>query len=233
MMDKVSEDHQDTADTLIRTLSAGAAEIGVCLGTAELECFAVYQRELLLWNRRMNLISESSSRDIVVRHFLDSLTPAPLLERPEGSLIDIGSGGGFPGIPLRIALPHLQLSLVEPSRKKSSFLSHVVRLLAFGEVQVIRERVETLTAEKTFSGRFDTVISRAAFKLPELLRTASFFLKPGGQLIAMKGPDPLIEMKEAEKILEATGMVFSARRSFSQPGNNSHRIIITYNRVSG
>ena len=232
-MDKVSEDHQDTADTLIRTLSAGAAEIGVCLGTAELECFAVYQRELLLWNRRMNLISESSSRDIVVRHFLDSLTPVPLLERPEGSLIDIGSGGGFPGIPLRIALPHLQLSLVEPSRKRSSFLSHIVRLLALGEVQVIRERVEMLKAEKTFSGRFDTVISRAVFKLPELLRTASFLLKPGGQLITMKGPDPLIEMKETEKILEATGMVFSARRSFSLPGNNSQRIIITYNHVAG
>ena len=137
-------------DTLIKTLSAGAAEIGVRLGTAELDCFAVYQRELLLWNRRINLISERSSREIVVRHFLDSLTPAPLLERPEGSLIDIGSGGGFPGIPLRIALPHLQLSLVEPSRKRSSFLSHIVRLLALGEVQVIRERVEMLKAEKTF-----------------------------------------------------------------------------------
>jgi 16S rRNA (guanine527-N7)-methyltransferase len=111
-------------DTLIKTLAEGAAEISVRLGTAELECFVAYHREILLWNRRINLVSERSSREIVVRHFLDSLTPAPFLERPQGSLIDLGSGGGFPGIPLRIALPDLQLSLIETSRKKSSSLSY-------------------------------------------------------------------------------------------------------------
>lgn len=220
-------------NTLIKTLSEGAAEIGVRLGTAELERFVAYHREILLWNRRMNLVSERSSREIVVRHFLDSLTPAPFLERPQGSLIDLGSGGGFPGIPLRIALPDLQLSLVETSRKKSSFLSHIVRTLALDGVQVLRERVETLTAGKTLSGRFDAVISRAAFKLPELLRMAAFFLKPGGQLIAMKGPDLRIEMMETEQISAATGMVFTAQRHASRSGENRSRIIIIYNRVFG
>jgi 16S rRNA (guanine527-N7)-methyltransferase len=231
MMNKVSEDHQDTTGTLIRTLSEGAAEIGVRLGTAELECFVAYHREILLWNRRINLVSERSSREIVVRHFLDSLTPAPFLERPQGSLIDLGSGGGFPGIPLRIALPDLQLSLVETSRKKSSFLSHIVRTLALDGVQVIQERVETLTAGKTLSGRFDAVISRAAFKLPELLRMAAFFLKPGGQLIAMKGSVPRIEMAETERISTAVGMVFTTQRRVPRSDKNRPRIIVTYNRV--
>ena len=218
-------------ETLITTLSEGAAAIGVRLGPAELDLFATYHREILLWNRRINLVSERSAQEIVIRHFLDSLTPAPFLDRPDGALIDLGSGGGFPGIPLRIALPGLQLTLVEASRKKSSFLSHVVRTLRLDGVQVIRERVEELTAGEACAGRFDTLISRAAFKLPDLIRTASFFLKPGGQLIAMKGPDPQEEMEETERISEAAGMVFTACRAVRPPGADSLRKIIIYNRV--
>lgn len=218
-------------ETLIKTLSDGAAAIGVRLGPAELDLFAAYHREILLWNRRINLVSERSSREIVLRHFLDSLTPVPFLDRPEGALIDLGSGGGFPGIPLRIALPGLQLFLVEALRKKSSFLSHVVRSLGLGGVQVIRGRVEELSAGEPLAGRFDTVISRAAFKLPDLIRTAALFLKPGGQLIAMKGPDPQQEMDEAERISAAAGIVFKACRTVRPPGADSLRKIIIYNRV--
>ena len=218
-------------ETLIKTLSEGAAAIGVRLGPAELALFAAYHREILLWNRRINLVSERSAQEIVIRHFLDSLTPAPFLDHPDGALIDLGSGGGFPGIPLRIALPGLQLTLVEASRKKSSFLSHVVRTLRLDGVQVIWERVEELTAAKNMPGRFDTLISRAAFKLPDLIRTAAFFLKPGGQLIAMKGPDPQEEMEESERISEAAGMVFTACRTVRLPGADSLRKIIIYNRV--
>ncbi len=218
-------------ETLITTLSEGAAAIGIRLGPAELDRFATYHREILLWNRRINLVSERSAQEIVIRHFLDSLTPAPFLDRPDGALIDLGSGGGFPGIPLRIALPGLQLSLVEASRKKSSFLSHAVRTLRLDGVQVIRKRVEELTAGENLAGRFDTLISRAAFKLPDLIRTASFFLKPGGQLIAMKGPDPQEEMEETERNSEAAGMVFTACRAVRPPGADSLRKIIIYNRV--
>lgn len=217
-------------ETVIKTLSDGAAAIGVPLGPAQLDRFALYHREILLWNRRINLVSERSSREIVVRHFLDSLTPAAFLDRPDGSLLDLGSGGGFPGIPLRIALPGLRLSLVEISRKKSSFLSQVIRILGWDGVQVIRERAEALTTGGSLSGGFDAVISRAAFKLPDLVRTAAFFLKPGGQLVAMKGPDPAEEMAEAERISEAAGMAFRACRSVRPPGADSLRNLIIYNR---
>ena len=218
-------------ETLVKTLSDGAAAIGVRLGPAELDLFAAYHREIRLWNRRINLVSERSSQEIVIRHFLDSLTPAPFLDHPGGALIDLGSGGGFPGIPLRIALPGLQVSLIEASRKKSSFLSHLLRTLRLGGVQVVRERVEELTAGEALAGRFDMLISRAAFKLPDLIRMASFFLKPGGQFIAMKGPDPQKEMEETERISEAAGMVFTACRAVRLPGSDSLRKIIIYNRV--
>jgi 16S rRNA (guanine527-N7)-methyltransferase len=134
--------------TVLNTLTEGAAQIGIHLGQTELDLFAAYHRELLLWNQRINLVSEKSSQEIVIRHFLDSLTVAPHIDRPDGLLIDIGSGAGFPGIPLAIALPGLQVMLVEASRKKSSFLSHIARTLHLEGVTVIRERVESLIGEK-------------------------------------------------------------------------------------
>ena len=220
-------------ETWHHTLSAGAAAVGVPLGKAELDLFALYHRELLLWNRRINLVSQQTSREIMVRHFVDSLTPAPWIERPDGLLIDLGSGAGFPGIPLRIALPGLSLTLVESSRKKTSFLAHIVRTLKLDNVTIIRERVEALIGEPACAGAFDTVLSRAAFKLPELIRMASFFLKPGGLLIALKGPDPQEEMDEAETVLTAARMILTACRDICLPGSELSRKIIIYKRLSG
>lgn len=218
-------------EALTTTLSEGAALIGVRIGPSALSQFEAYHRELLHWNRRFNLVSDRSSKEIVVRHFLDSLTPLPFLDRPDGSLIDLGSGGGFPGIPLRIALPDLKVWLVESSRKKSSFLSHIVRTLNLGGVQVVRGRAEELASEDALAGRFDMLISRAAFKLPELLRTGSGFLRPGGQLIAMKGPDLRAEIAETEEMAAGAGMVFSTLRDIRLPVTNSQRIIVIYNRA--
>lgn len=217
---------------LLNTLSEGAAAFGIRLGQTALDLFAVYYRELLLWNRRVNLVSEKSSREIVIRHFLDSLTAAPAIARRDGLLIDLGSGAGFPGIPLRIALPDLQLMLVESSRKKSSFLSHIVRTLQLDEVTVVRERIEALIGEKALAGSFDTVLSRAAFKLPQLIRMASFFLKEGGILIAMKGPDPAEEMTEAEAVLAVSGMVLAACREVRLPESDLAKKIVVYQRVT-
>lgn len=216
----------------MHTLSEGAAAVGVPLGKAELDLFALYHRELLLWNRRINLVSQQASREIVIRHFVDSLTPLPWIERPDGLLIDLGSGGGFPGIPLRIALSGLKLTLVESSRKKTSFLAHIVRTLCLDDVSIIRERVNALIGEPVCAGAFDTVLSRASFKLPELLRMASFFLKPEGLLIALKGPDPQEEMDEAKTVLSATGMILTACRDIRLPGTDLSRKIIIYRRLS-
>jgi len=218
--------------TLLNTLSEGASAIGIRLGQTELDLFASYERELLLWNRRINLVSEKSSREIVIRHFLDSLTAAPSIVRRDGLLIDLGSGAGFPGIPLRIALPDLRVMLVESSRKKTSFLSHIVRTLALEDVTVVRERIEALIGEKALAGSFDTVLSRAAFKLPQLIRMASFFLKEGGILIAMKGADLAEEMAEAEAVLAVAGMTLAACREVHLPETDSSRKIVTYQRVS-
>jgi len=217
---------------LRKTLLQGASELGLSLAPEALDLFVLYHRELLLWNRRINLVSEKSSQEIVTRHFLDSLTVAPWIEHPNGPAIDLGSGAGFPGVPLAIALPQFYVTLVEASRKKSSFLLHIQRTLRLERLSVIRERIEVLYGEKRCSGLFDMVLSRAAFKLPELIRIAAFFLKPGGLLIALKGLDSQGEMAEAEAVLADVGMTRETCRDVSLTFSKHYRKIMTYRRIS-
>lgn len=165
-----------------------ASALGVVLDKRALDLFDRYYRELILWNEKMNLVSIRAPEEILIKHFVDSLTPLPYIVRPQGRLLDIGSGGGFPGIPLKIAMPTLRVFLLEASRKKSSFLKHLIRQLPLAQTTVIHARTESAMTDNAYRHMFDTVISRAAFKLPEFFTMGRFFLSPGGFLIAMKGP---------------------------------------------
>jgi 16S rRNA (guanine527-N7)-methyltransferase len=173
---------------LLKILQDAAAAIHVALDERALDLFNRYYLELILWNEKMNLISVHRPEEVLIKHFIDSLTPLPYIARPEGSLLDIGAGGGFPGIPLKIALPALHVFLLEASRKKSSFLRHLIRQLPLAQTAVIHARAELAMTNDAYRHTFDTVISRAAFQLPELFTMGRFFLSPGGFLIAMKGP---------------------------------------------
>ena len=207
-------------------LDAAARALQAPLTERELALFDVYCNELAFWNRKMNLVGDTTHRDIVTRHFIDSLTPVPYIVRPAGRLLDIGSGGGFPGIPLKIVLPSLRIALLESSRKKASFLKHMIRRLCFAEVQVIHARTEAAIRDASLCNVFDTVISRAAFKLPELLETAKCFLAPEGRLIAMKGPNFRQEADRAG----TPELVFEACHSIAVPFLHKHRNILIYRR---
>ncbi len=162
--------------------------LNIALHPQQLEQFDIYQSELLQWNARMNLISEKSSREIMTRHFLDSLTALRFITRPDAKIIDVGCGAGFPGLPLKIAQPGLDVFLLEANRKKVSFLKHMIRLLNLSAVHVIHDRAEHLLNTNVHKQKFDFLISRAALKLQTLLVLSEFFLTPQGQLIALKGP---------------------------------------------
>jgi 16S rRNA (guanine527-N7)-methyltransferase len=166
----------------------------------QLTQFDIYRRELLQWNARTNLISEKSSREIIPRHFLDSLTALEMISNRKAKIIDIGCGAGFPGIPLKIAVPSLQLYLLEANRKKISFVKHIVRLLNLSHTVVLHGRAENLLKDDQWKDFFTIVISRATFKLPEILPLAAFFLKPGGLFIALKGHDLAEEFLQAAAI---------------------------------
>ena len=175
-------------DQEILSLGKNARPLGIELNDTQLAQFNIYKNELLQWNAKTNLISENSSQEIITRHFLDSLTAMQFIKKPNARIIDVGCGAGFPGLPLKIALPSLKLYFLETNRKKVSFLKHVIRLLNLSDAVVLHDRVENIIKTGTWKEQFDILISRASFKLSELLLQGEFFLAPEGNLIALKGP---------------------------------------------
>ena len=122
-------------------LADGAAALDLALTAAQVECFERYAAELLDWNRRVNLTAITDPIDIVYKHFLDSLSLIPCCSFQTGDrLIDVGSGAGFPGLPIAIARPDLQLTLLEATRKKCDFLRHIIAALSLGNVSVVNAR---------------------------------------------------------------------------------------------
>ncbi len=187
-------------DQEILSLLQNAQHLGIELNEQQLTQCDVYQKELLLWNAKTNLISEKSSKEIVSRHFLDSLTALQFIDKPQARIVDIGCGAGFPGLPLKIAAPELALYLLESNRKKMSFLKYIVRILNLSQTFFLHDRVENLMQENKWQGFFDIVVTRAAFKLPELLPYAAFFLAEGGKFIALKGWDIEEELSQGAEL---------------------------------
>ncbi len=180
-------------------LQQQAGRLGIDLNSQQLSQFEIYKNELLDWNTRTNLISESSAQEIITRHFLDSLTAVQFITQPQAVIIDIGSGAGFPGLPLKIARPNLKIYLLESNRKKVSFMKHIIRLLQLSSAHVLHDRVENIIRQNSWKEKFDILISRAAFKLDELVKLGDFFLSPAGQLIAWKGPNVEKELNDCLK----------------------------------
>ena len=167
-------------------LLEGAKTFGIHLDGKAMEAFEVYLMELLKWNQKINLTSIRSEKGIVLKHFLDSLSVYPLLPK-NSSILDIGSGAGFPGIPLKIIQPTLEISLIDSVRKKVDFQRHVIRGLGLKGIETIHGRVQDKGILQSLEGQFDIILSRAFSDLRTLLILSFPFLKEGGRVVAMKG----------------------------------------------
>lgn len=202
--------------------------MGIALDNGKAALLQAFLGELTVWNAKMNLTARGATAEDLRKHVLDSLTLLPYLDPPGAAVIDIGSGAGFPGIPVKIARPSLRMHLLEASRKKSSFLKHVIRLLHLPEVQVIHNRVEDALQEEKYRQRFDAVISRAAFSLSQLVGLGASFLRSGGTVIAMKGFPIDDELAAAERLAAATAMMPAVCHHLVLPLTGTPRTIVIY-----
>ncbi|MDA8168505.1 MAG: 16S rRNA (guanine(527)-N(7))-methyltransferase RsmG [Nitrospiraceae bacterium] len=178
-----TEGRQKTLPAPGGLLKEGLSLLGIGYEGGAIGAFMTYLAELRKWNRAYNLTSITEDRDIVTKHFLDSALYLKAIEGKGHTIADVGSGAGFPGIPLKILRPDLSISLIEPSGKKAAFLRHMIRTLGLRDISAVEKRVEDMR-----DSLFDIALTRALFKAPEFVKKASGIVKKNGLFILSKGP---------------------------------------------
>lgn len=209
----------------------GAMQLGIQLPQEAIERFFVYLSELKKWNQKINLTSIESDKDILIRHFLDSMTVYPFVRK---TVLDIGSGAGFPGIPLKIIDPALEVTLVDSVAKKVSFMRHIIRTLwpAIDNtgIHALHSRIEESAFIEGHRGYFDCIISRAFSELEVFVRLALPLCAPGGKIIAMKGPKSGEELKDMAVV---KGVSAATVHEVSLPFSDRRTTIIVFEKLAG
>jgi 16S rRNA (guanine527-N7)-methyltransferase len=211
------------------SLATLLAAQGVYLPEAALQKLLAFLDELHRWNRQINLTAITGRQDAIEKHLLDSLTVLPLL-RGDEELLDLGSGAGLPGIPLKLASPQLSIWSVDAVQKKISFQKQVVRLLSLSGFHPTHARVESLAQDDAWLGRFDVVVARAVASLPTLAGWGLPLLRPSGRLIAMKGPEGEAELASVEKELRLSGAQCTDLRRLRLPVSGAERLLLVFTR---
>jgi len=192
----------------MKKLVTGATKLGLALNPRQLEQFNIYYQELVDWNRRMNLTAITSYEEVQIKHFLDSLTVTITFRPPLDaafSLIDVGTGAGLPGIPVKILLPDIHLVLLEATVKKASFLDHIKHKLGLNNVEIVVGRAEKAAHDTRYREKFDVVVSRAVAPLPSLVELALPFCAIGGIFIAQKKGTVEREHSQATRAIKLLG----------------------------
>jgi 16S rRNA (guanine527-N7)-methyltransferase len=207
-----------------RIIIDGARKLGIVIDECHTALFSTHAAELINWNRKINLTAITNPREIAIKHFLDSLAPAGFIP-DKARLLDIGSGGGFPGIPLKIFKPSINALLIDGVRKKINFLKHVLRALSLENIEARQIRPETLLKDPEFAASFDVVISRALSDLSTFVKSALPLLAKHGKIIAMKGE---VDAKELDAVCaDASGDQYSLEiEKYGLPSIDSQRSLV-------
>lgn len=204
-------------------------KLGIRLDDAVLKAELNFLSEMLRWNKTHNLTAITNLNEAIEKHLVDSLTLLPYLVGGE-SLLDIGSGGGFPGIPLRIACPELKVVSVDAVAKKISFQRHAVRRLKLTGFKPWHGRIEQVPQQGFAADGFDLIVARAFASLQDLLEFALPCLKSGGRIVAMKGVEGEAELLEVDDWLALNGLYCSQQVSLTLPNSGATRYLLFFSR---
>ena len=213
-------------------LKERSSELSVPLSAENIKAFTLYTTLLREWNEKMNLTNITDDEGIAMRHFIDSLTLVSYIEeekktagKAELSLVDVGTGAGFPGIPLKVAMPELRVTLLDSLRKRVRFLETVCETLELSGIQAVHSRAEDAGHSKTYREQFDVVTARAVAALPVLSEYCLPLVRVGGVFLAMKGHVDE-EVESARKAIVQLGGTIEAVHHFRLPGTDMERSVV-------
>lgn len=210
--------------TLELLLQEGAAEYGVSLDDSMISSLLEYKSILLEWNQKVNLTAIEEDREVIIKHFVDSLSIMPFLKDAR-NLVDVGTGAGFPGIPLKIAQPALEVVLLDSLEKRIGFLNTVISALQLHGISAVHSRAEDAGIADRYREKFDAAVARAVASLPVLLEYCLPLVKTGGIFVAMKGNSGQ-EIADAKKALDILGGSIEEVKEFTLPESDMKRNII-------
>ncbi len=204
---------------------------GIHVEEREVAQFKTYKDYLIEYNSHTNLTAITQPDQILIKHFFDSLIITKFLEiKPNDKIIDVGTGAGFPGVPIKIAFENIQLTLMDSSNKKVAFLKNLIEKLNI-ETEIFHVRAEELGVQKNYREKFDFAVSRAVASLNILAEYCLPFVKTGGFFVALKGPNVQKEMLGSEKAISLLGGEVSKIETFALPQNNGTRSLIIIQKI--
>ncbi|HWQ04428.1 MAG TPA: 16S rRNA (guanine(527)-N(7))-methyltransferase RsmG [Longilinea sp.] len=208
--------------------------LGINLTARQTAAFKRYEQLLMEWNARINLTAVRDVDGVRIKHFLDSLSCLQIwYDNPPGRLIDVGTGAGFPGIPLKIMLPAMQLTLVESVGKKADFCRMVVQELELEKVQVMQVRAEELGQAPAHREQYDWAVARAVANLPVLVEYLLPLVRVGGSVLAQKGEGGPAEAQQADRAIKLLGGRIRMLKPVLLPGIAEDRYLVIIDKIAG
>lgn len=202
-----------------------AEKIGIQLKSKEIELFCSYMKNLLEWNTKINLTAITEQKEIILKHFIDSLTIHSYIEE-KNTIMDVGTGAGFPGIPIKIIKKDCNITLLDSLNKRIMFLRDSIDKLGLEHIEAVHARAEEVGREVKYREKYDIVVSRAVAPLNILVEYLIPFVKVGGKVICMKGPKIEEELKQAQKAINQLGGTIDKIDNLRLPDTEIERNII-------